>query len=302
MFKTGEIIGGLFGISDPETAGLIAPDALPTAELRINGVVSAATVTVAATATTGKYTWSVTLPAIADGTVLEIWVSATVATVVAGGVVWSGLGVTKRPADVFAAVIGTGTGPVAVTITVDDGTNPVPNAQVTAYDAGVASGQGTTDANGEVVLNLAAGTYDVVIYHAGYTSGEETLTVPDDGDPTYSIAAIAPTGSVDPDWANCYADVYDEDGVLEANVVCSLRISKEPSGSGQIFGGAATEETSDANGRVHWDNRPVGCQVEYWRGPADQDPKRIKRATIAAADVVGGVFWLPRIVGHEEAA
>lgn len=299
MHKAGEIVGGTFGVSDPETSGLTLPDAIPAAMLRINGVESAAIVAVSGELLVGRYNWSVTLPTIADGAVLEIWVLATVGGVTGGGVVWSGLGVTKRPADVYAAVIGTGTGPIAVTITIDDGTNPVPNAQVTAYDAGVASGQGTTDANGEVVLNLAAGTYTIAIYHTGYTSGEETLTVPDDRDPTYSIELITAAGSVDPDWANVYGDVYDEDGVLEADVVCSLRISKEPSGSGQIFGGAASEATSDGNGRVCWVNRPVGCQVEYWRGAADANPKRTKRATINAADVVDGVFWLPRIVGHE---
>ncbi len=103
MHKTGEAIGGTFPVSDPSTGGLVAADALPTAELRINGVTSAAVVTVGTTATTGKYAWSVTLPTIADGAVLEIWVLATVATVQGGGVVWSGLGVIARPADVTAA-------------------------------------------------------------------------------------------------------------------------------------------------------------------------------------------------------
>lgn len=121
-----------------------------------------------------------------------------------------------------------------------------------------------------------------------------------DASPSQSRANVVPSGGVDPEWADCYVDVYDEDGELEAGVVCSLRIVKEPSGSGQIFGGTAVEATSDANGRVCWPKRPVGCQIEYWRGGADADPKRIKRATIAAVDVVDGVFWLPRIVGHED--
>jgi hypothetical protein len=102
MFKTGDPISGTFPVSDPATGGLIAADSPPTAELRINGTASAAVVTVGATATAGKYTWSVTLPEVSDGQVLEVWVEAAVETVVGGGVVWSGEGCTKRPADVPA--------------------------------------------------------------------------------------------------------------------------------------------------------------------------------------------------------
>jgi hypothetical protein len=118
--------------------------------------------------------------------------------------------------------------------------------------------------------------------------------------PGYASAISVPTGPVDPTWADVYADVYDEAGEALAGVVCSLRIAKEPAGSGQIYGGAIAEETSDANGRVRWPKRPVGATIEYWRGPADADPKRLKRATIQQADVVDGVYWLPRIVGHQD--
>jgi hypothetical protein len=161
----------------------------------------------------------------------------------------------------------------------------------------VLAGQGTTDAEGEVTLGLGDGSYSVAIYHAGYTSGAETLTVPDDGDPTYSIDLAAPAGSVDPNFCNVYADVYDGAGVLEKDVEVSLRIVREPSGSGAVFSGEIVTDTSDANGRVAWPGIPIGCRIEYWRGAAAADPKRTKQATIAATDVVGGVYWLPKIVG-----
>ena len=196
----------------------------------------------------------------------------------------------------------TGTsGPVSVTITVTDGTTPLPNVEVAVYDAGVLSGTGATDVDGEVKnLGLANGTYDVVLYHAGYTSTSQQLTVPDDGDPEYALTAATVTGSTDPVWCHVYADVFDDSGQLEPGALVSLRIIKEPTGSGHVFGGGIATETADANGRVAWaGNRrlPVGCQIEYWRGAADADPKRVKKATIAATSVVSGSFWLPKLVG-----
>ena len=300
MFKTGETVTVQFCVSDPDTAGLVDADALPTGTLVLNGVDNAATVTVTNLAT-GVYRRSRDAaddrrrrrtPA-ADRRhrgrcrrrrrgLARLWCHEA-----AGGGLRGGDRHGHRPGgrndhggrrDQSGAQL----------------------AQVTAYDAGVASGQGTTDANGKVVLNLAAGTYAIAIYHAGYTSGEETLTVPDDGDPTYSIAAIAPTGSVDPDWANCYADVYDKDGVLEADVVCSLRISKEPSGSGQIFGGAASEATSDANGRVHWDTRQsaarsnTGGVPPIWI-PSEPSGRRSPRPTWSAECSGSRGSWDTRI-------
>lgn len=102
MYKSGDQIGGAFAIVDPSTGGLSVADALPTAVLTVNGVDLGATVTVAATATPGRYTWSVTLPTgIADGDALAVWVAAAVGGVDGGNNVWHGVGVSSRPSDVL---------------------------------------------------------------------------------------------------------------------------------------------------------------------------------------------------------
>jgi hypothetical protein len=103
MHKTGETVAVQFCVSDPATGGLVNADALPTGSLILNGVANAATVTVA-NVSTGVYSASVTLPTITDGDKLQLRIAATVATVAGGGIVWQGEGVTKRPADVFAAL------------------------------------------------------------------------------------------------------------------------------------------------------------------------------------------------------
>lgn len=103
MNKSGDTIGGTFPVVDPATGGLSAADDTPTAVLSVNGVDSAAVVTVTPTATTGRYKWSCTLPdGIADSDSLAIWIAAEVGGVAGGNNVWHGVGVTRRPADVYA--------------------------------------------------------------------------------------------------------------------------------------------------------------------------------------------------------
>lgn len=105
MYKSGDQIGGTFAIVDPSTGGLSAADALPTAVLVINGVDSAAIVTVEATETTGRYKWLLTLPAgIVDGDALAVWVAAAVGDVDGAANVWHGAGITSRPSDVLSAI------------------------------------------------------------------------------------------------------------------------------------------------------------------------------------------------------
>jgi hypothetical protein len=104
VYKTADAIGGVFAVVDPATGALSAADALPAGTLYLNGVANAATVTVAETVTVGLYTWSVTLPTVADGQNLEVWIAAAVGGVSGGNKVWQGDGCSKRPADIDEAL------------------------------------------------------------------------------------------------------------------------------------------------------------------------------------------------------
>lgn len=300
MHKIGEVIAVQFAVSDPASAGLVDADATPTVKLLINAVPNAASVVVTREdpAVTGWYIATVTLPAVSEGDVLQLRVSpATVATVKGGGIIWSSVGVTARPADVLAALtaLGLGTGPVPVTITIDDGTDPVPNAAVTVYDAGVPCGTGTTDANGEVVLDLAAGTYTVSIYHVGYSSTPQTLVVPDDGDPTYSITAMGeiPAATVTGQCTG-YGYVYDEDGIVEPSQDVLCQLINHPRGSGLIVDDAQRTETSGAGGLVTFERLWIGGTYSFWRAGSSLR----QRITILASDVDGdGRFALPNFRG-----
>lgn len=96
MILAGETISGQFGVSDPETGGVVDADALPTAKLVVAGADSAAVVTVTRLAV-GRYRFDVEPPALADGDVLQVRVSAIVDTVPGEGIVWAGEGGAARP-------------------------------------------------------------------------------------------------------------------------------------------------------------------------------------------------------------
>jgi hypothetical protein len=105
MNKSGDEIGGTFPVVDPTTGGLAAADDTPAGVLTVNGVDSAAVVSVTPTATTGRYKWTATLPeGIAEGDALAVWIAAAVGTVEGGNNVWHSVGCTVRSADVAEAI------------------------------------------------------------------------------------------------------------------------------------------------------------------------------------------------------
>ena len=102
IVKSAQAITALFSTSSPTTGAATNADSLPTGTLYVNGTADAATVTVT-NITTGRYKAAVTLPALAAGDSVDIWIAATVGGVAGGNVVWSAIGDTKRLSDTLAA-------------------------------------------------------------------------------------------------------------------------------------------------------------------------------------------------------
>jgi hypothetical protein len=97
-YKTGDVVIADFCTQAPATGAATDADSLPTGKLVINGTDNAAAVTVTNKAT-GNYQAAVTLPAIASGDTLQIRIAATVGGVAGKGIVWAGVGDTKRLSD-----------------------------------------------------------------------------------------------------------------------------------------------------------------------------------------------------------
>lgn len=102
IVKTGQAVTAVFATSSPATGAATSADSTPTGTLYVNGTADAATVTVT-NITTGRYKAAVTLPTLAAGDVVDIWIAATVGGIAGGGVVWSAAADTKRLSDTLSA-------------------------------------------------------------------------------------------------------------------------------------------------------------------------------------------------------
>jgi hypothetical protein len=103
MHKTGETVTIDFCTSSPTTGEAADATGTPTGTLVLNGTDNGATVTVTNKAT-GVYKAAVTLPTVTDGDELQLRIAATVGGVAGKAVIWTGVGVTVRPAEVSADV------------------------------------------------------------------------------------------------------------------------------------------------------------------------------------------------------
>ena len=70
----------------------------------------------------------------------------------------------------------TGSGAYAVTLTVNDGTNPLPSS-IVSFSQGMAYYYGVTDNAGVIAFSLNAGTYTLSITHAGYNYAPTTQVI-----------------------------------------------------------------------------------------------------------------------------
>ncbi len=127
---------------------------------------------------------------------------------------------------------GGGSGVYAITITVNDGVDPVQDATVTlAINASRYTGD-VTDVDGETVLapNEGAGTYEVRIAAAGYEFTPASLVVTGDTAQTYSVSAVAITPS-DPAKTTGYLTVRTAAGIPAEAVDVELQITRFAAGS-----------------------------------------------------------------------
>lgn len=84
MIKSGQAAAGLFVCKD-STGALSTPSVGPAGTLYKNGVADAASVTIAGT---NPYKWAVTMPSLAAGDIVTIYITATIASVATAAVVF----------------------------------------------------------------------------------------------------------------------------------------------------------------------------------------------------------------------
>ena len=102
-----------------------------------------------------------------------------------------------------------GTGARTVTITIDDGTNPIENVKVRVTSGAETYAQ-TTDSSGQVVFYLDDATWTVVITKAGYQGTSASLAVSSDISQTYSITQIVAVAASDYGYSDVMALTYKD--------------------------------------------------------------------------------------------
>jgi hypothetical protein len=107
---------------------------------------------------------------------------------------------------------GSGTGARTITVTIDDGTDPLENAIVRMTE-GVNTYTALSDVTGVATFNLDDATYVVAITKSGYSYAGTTLLVDGDETETYSLTQVTPTIPDDPALCAVTIHVRDQYGV-----------------------------------------------------------------------------------------
>ncbi len=157
-----------------------------------------------------------------------------------------------------------GTGARTLTITVNDGTDPLESAKV-RFTKGAESYVQTTNASGICTFGLDEGTWTVTITLIGYSFTPTTKVVSATGSQTYSMSAISITAS-DPELTTGYLFAYDEDGNIEQGVEFGLQMTGVADSEGYAYDGAIRTATSDSDGLVEFTNLFKGGTYSIRRG------------------------------------
>lgn len=174
--------------------------------------------------------------------------------------------IAKVQTAVDAINVGTGAGARTVTVTVDDGTNPLQNATVRMTE-GANTYRTTTDVNGQCTFNMDDATYTVAITKAGYSFAGSSLVVDGVETPTYSMTQISPTPSASPDQTTGYATYFDEAGDAEQSVTVFLQfVSFAASDTALAYDTKIRQATTDVNGYVEFTGLFRGAKYKVKRG------------------------------------
>lgn len=217
-----------------------------------------------------------------------------------GDAEWSGGGATAAEIDALLSTnhgAGTwshselGTGAREVTITVDDGTDPIESAHV-RLTKGAETYDGLTDITGVVTFSVDDGTWRVVITRVGYTFAPVDLVVAANVATTYNMTQITFTPS-SLARVTGYMTVEDESGIPEEGVSIVIRAQRPGKDEhGIAYDTAPRTAISDALGFIEFLNLVPGASYLLQRGAS---PEKLIKIPTDATDP----YELPSFVGED---
>lgn len=182
-----------------------------------------------------------------------------------------------------------GTGAYTVTLTVNDGTNPINGAKV-RLTSGSQSYLGTTNTSGQITFNIDNATWTVAITAAGYTFNGTTLSVTADTTHTYSMTQTAIT-VVSPTFTTGYLTCYDQNGNVAAGIqIIASFVQAGSTDTGHSYASTSVTQTSDVNGLVQF-QLAVGATYRFTRGTSG--PSYIVNVPVNA----GSTYALNPLIG-----
>lgn len=158
-----------------------------------------------------------------------------------------------------------GRGGNVATITVDDFTDPIPDALVRVSKPGISATR-YTNASGIVKFLLDDGTYDVAIIATGFQSTVEALVVSGASSDTFSLEGLEITPPDDALLSTGIMVVYDEFGIVEDQIEISLKLVSGPGTDGYALDTKTRTEVSDVAGLVQFEGLVRGATYQVWRG------------------------------------
>lgn len=166
--------------------------------------------------------------------------------------------------------LGTGTGPRLVTLTITNGTDPLPNVAARLAST-TRSYVGTTNASGVVTFGVIEDTYTVILALPNHNFVPVSLVVDGDETTTYAMSVMTP---LDPDGASLttgYVLCLDDDGLPAADIEIQAQLVSGPGTAGQSPSGSVITITSGADG-IAQHAFVQGGEYRFRRGSSDWTP------------------------------
>lgn len=201
----------------------------------------------------------------------------------------------------FVDIVTTRTGDThanSITITVNDGTDPIQGATVTLRSGTTLIDRQTTNASGIAILTADAGTYSRVVQASGYESSTASLVVDGAESATVSLTAITITVSGDASLTTGYATCRNSAGVAASGIIVTLQrvpaLTATPL-AGSVWAGDERTDTSDANGLVEFQNMLKGGG---YRAAVKREGVDPLWHNFVVPTTAGSTWTMPEVIGR----
>jgi len=234
-----------FYTHDPDTGAITAASSAPNYWIRDEDDGAVLNGTMDNGLRTGSYRKKVAITTgngFAHGKTYTVCIEATVDGD-AGGVTYEFTAYTNVPSE-----MNSGNGARTVTVTVDDGSDPIESALV-RFTKGTETYVQNTNASGNCTFNLDDGTWTVAISRAGYTYSGTTQVVDGNETVTYSMTAW-PTITVPDGPTLCTVQFRVKlSDTAVAGAVCTAKLKGiNQAADGTILSNEESSDTTDAQG------------------------------------------------------